>query len=524
MADKPGELECALRALAFNYSQILLPRRPREAQRAAQQAADVAAALRLQSDCGIDVPLSASAGSTNATSSGGSRPTRASGSCSLYVAKAGSDASGTGSKVRPFATLGRAQLALSSARSSIAEHCTVYVGAGIYYLPSTLVLGPDDSNSAWLAEDGADVTLSGGAKIPTSTFKPSSLLGSSSLGGASPAVLAADVSTMNLSTITPYGSTRGPVNRLFVDDVPMTWARYPDVPPHLPECALKIPIGRIGLSTPPRVGFMPSEGTAEGSSLSRDESWAKSCGVVANHSWMIPTIGDRPGAYYTKEEERVTNFPNWSSPGWNGGGTSGGARPGWEGTRPVMDRSGMSPCYVDAVGGPFQRFTPPVGHGPFRTRTVTVAPVGHFTLFHSFAHTKLISPRGAGRCESCGRCRVLPTNCRLERCGVGSCAVDALVAQRQVRRADQRKRRNRNSGLHLCRLRDVAGAIWQRVVCRSWPWRWLLGLMGLENQGCRPEPEADCVCRGRSPDDAWRPQRGSLARILIICLLCPELV
>jgi hypothetical protein len=37
---------------------------------------------------------------------------------------------------------------------------------------------------------------------------------------------------------------------------------------------------------------------------------------------------------------------------------------------------GMSPYYIDAVGGPFSRFVPPVGHGPPRTRTVAVAPVG----------------------------------------------------------------------------------------------------------------------------------------------------
>jgi hypothetical protein len=90
----------------------------------------------------------------------------------------------------------------------------------------------------------------------------------------------------------------------------------------------------------------------------------------------VCTSGPQPGAFYTQEQERVTNFPNWSSPGWNGGGQNGGARPGWEGNPPVINSAGMSPCYVDAVGGPFKRFTPPVGHGPFRTRTVTVAPVG----------------------------------------------------------------------------------------------------------------------------------------------------
>ena len=35
----------------------------------------------------------------------------------------------------------------------------------------------------------------------------------------------------------------------------MVWARYPDAPPAVPECALKIPLGRVGLAMPPRVGF-----------------------------------------------------------------------------------------------------------------------------------------------------------------------------------------------------------------------------------------------------------------------------
>jgi hypothetical protein len=36
----------------------------------------------------------------------------------------------------------------------------------------------------------------------------------------------------------------------------------------------------------------------------------------------------------------------------------------------------MTPCHWDAVDGPFSRFTPPIGHGAPRTRTVPVAPVG----------------------------------------------------------------------------------------------------------------------------------------------------
>ncbi len=272
--DQPGELECALRVLAFNYSQTLLPRSA--ADRAAQQDADVAAALRLGSDCNITAPLGTV--KTTASSSADARPAGA-GSCMLFVAKVGSDSSGVGTKEQPFASLARAQTALRTARSSTAEHCTIHVGAGTYYLAGTLTLGSDDSNTTWVAEDGVDVTLSGGIEILASSFKPTSS-----------STFAADVSALNLSTITPRGSTGGPANRLFVDDMPMIWARYPDVPPHLPECALKIPIGRVGLSMPPRVGFMPPKGTAKGF-ISTDKAWRGSCGLVANHSWMIPTIG-----------------------------------------------------------------------------------------------------------------------------------------------------------------------------------------------------------------------------------------
>lgn len=271
--DKPGELECALRHLAFNFSQSLLP----DASSAHQHDADVAAALRLGSDCGLAVPTRTAPPPLGARPAGGSTSSNSvastAGSCTLYVATGGSDSSGTGAIGKPFASLARAQAALPSARSSTAEHCTVYVGAGTYYLPDTLELGPEDSNTAWLAEEGTDVTLSGGTAIPTASFKPST---------ADPKVLAADVSALNLSTVTPRGSTGGPANRLFVDDAPMTWARFPDAPPHLPECALKIPLGRVGLSMPPRVGYQGND-------------WQASCGVVANHSWMIPTIGPQPG-------------------------------------------------------------------------------------------------------------------------------------------------------------------------------------------------------------------------------------
>ena len=134
----------------------------------------------------------------------------------------------------------------------------------------------------------------------------------------------------------------------------------PDAPAGVPECALKIPLGRVGLSTPPRVGFMKGGLTP---------TWEPA--EVSNYSWIIPTVGPHPNAFYADATDRITRTPNWSSPAWNGGQP----REHWA-NAPLTSNDGMTPCYWDAEGGPFARFDPPVGHGSPRTRTVTVAPVG----------------------------------------------------------------------------------------------------------------------------------------------------
>eukprot|EP00040_Diaphanoeca_grandis_P030603 m.181184 g.181184 ORF g.181184 m.181184 type:complete len:915 (-) comp32055_c0_seq4:30-2774(-) len=337
---------CALRELAFNFSQSLLP------SGGADQDAAVASALRLESDCGIDVRSRFRKKTAFPASPRPLRTEQPIGGCSLFVATSGSDITGRGTATTPFASLHRAQQAISTARTSTREHCTINVAGGTYYLKQTLELGPSESNTTWIATPGVQpVVLSGGVPIPFARFKPS---------GGDPHILEADISDLNLTTVTPRGPTGGPTNRLFVNGMPMVWARYPDAPSGLPECALKIPLGRVGLSTPPRVGFMPSPTTPH---------WNPA--VVANYSWIIPTVGPHSDAYYPQATQELTNYPNWSSPEWNGGA----ARPNWAG-KPKIDASGMSPCYWDAVGGPFSRFDPPVGHGAPRTRTIPVAPVG----------------------------------------------------------------------------------------------------------------------------------------------------
>jgi len=88
-------------------------------------------------------------------------------STSLYIARDGDD-SADGSEARPFATLERAR---DEARLRKADGpVTIFVRAGIYPLPRTLQIGPEDSGTAnapilWRNYPGESVTLSGGAPI-----------------------------------------------------------------------------------------------------------------------------------------------------------------------------------------------------------------------------------------------------------------------------------------------------------------------------------------------------------------------
>lgn len=203
-------LECALRELAFNWSQSLLS----HDDDGAAQKRDVAVsgndiysdlaveaarcwtgiyvhwseserrvrragvdALRLAADCQWNAPVR----SASPPPVPKSRPTdaelsraasRGGAPCVLHVATSGSDHAGTGSAAAPFASLARAQQALraqraaSSSPSSTSSEgtrggyqrayppCTVVVHGGTYYLGQTLELGPMDSNSEWVSAVG----------------------------------------------------------------------------------------------------------------------------------------------------------------------------------------------------------------------------------------------------------------------------------------------------------------------------------------------------------------------------------
>ena len=85
----------------------------------------------------------------------------------LYVAKTGSDTTGTGTEAKPFASLHAAAAAISKAGGG-----TVLVRAGKYYMDNTLSLGEGDSNVRWAAYRGERVILSGGKLLKSLDWKP----------------------------------------------------------------------------------------------------------------------------------------------------------------------------------------------------------------------------------------------------------------------------------------------------------------------------------------------------------------
>ena len=78
----------------------------------------------------------------------------------LFVSPAGSDR-GSGARATPFATLQRAR----DAARGMAKPVTIHLATGTYYLPETLVLGPEDSGVTWQANEGQIPIVSGGVKL-----------------------------------------------------------------------------------------------------------------------------------------------------------------------------------------------------------------------------------------------------------------------------------------------------------------------------------------------------------------------
>lgn len=159
----------------------------------------------------------------------------------IYVSSNGNDGN-PGTESKPFSTLERAKDAVRAMKQNgplPAGGVTVWVGAGVYSIGSTLKLTDQDSGAegspvVYRAVDGEDVRLVGGAQIQG--FKP--VVDAAILQRLDPAsrgkVLQTDLKAQGITDfgeMTPRGFGRA--NRpagleLFFDDKPMTLASWPN--------------------------------------------------------------------------------------------------------------------------------------------------------------------------------------------------------------------------------------------------------------------------------------------------------
>jgi hypothetical protein len=360
VADGPPAIDCTLRWLVFNRSRELLP--------GSANVRSVADALQL-AECPPQGVMPVAAHPEPSTAALDQCDVSAPAPLKLFVSPTGSDAQGDGSAAAPFASPARARDELRTRRSGSSERADVLLRAGTYYLGAPeeggpVLLGTADSHLSLGAWAGEDVTLSGGRLLGGGGWEPDTSAGAApgtlrmavpqGAGEWAPPVLPGN------GAAAPAAIT-GPYRRLFVGGAAQTWARFPNVPPGLAESALRIPIGRIATPDPPRVGYVGS-------------NWTGEAGLVAPTTWMNPTVGAfAQGAGFAMWADREVAAPNWIDsydlpPGVRN--CSGCGKPG------ASTHGGMSLKYVDAVGGPFARFSPPVAHGAPRTRTVPTAPVG----------------------------------------------------------------------------------------------------------------------------------------------------
>ena len=133
----------------------------------------------------------------------------------FHVSLTGKD-SNPGTAEAPFATLSAARDA--ARRKAGKESVTIHVGDGMYYLPETLVLRPEDSGTkehpvVWRAVNEGKAVLSGGRKLKLD-WKP----------WRDGIFMAA----------TPAGMT---IDQLFIDGSRQQMARYPDYNPELKTAA-----------------------------------------------------------------------------------------------------------------------------------------------------------------------------------------------------------------------------------------------------------------------------------------------
>lgn len=133
----------------------------------------------------------------------------------IHVSPAGGD-SNAGTAAAPFATLGAAHFAARKVAGM--EPVTIHVEDGIYYLPETLVLTPEDSGTAqhpvvWRAVNEGKAVISGGRKLKLA-WQPWR-------DGV-------------MMATTPAGMS---IDQLFINGRRQHMARYPDFDPDKPTAA-----------------------------------------------------------------------------------------------------------------------------------------------------------------------------------------------------------------------------------------------------------------------------------------------
>ena len=161
-----------------------------------------------------------------------------------WVSTTGNDAE-TGTKKKPFATLERARDAVRETKKAVGlpkGGVTVWLQSGVYEISKTLELNDADSGTAespvvYRSVLGGEVRISGGKRIPSTTFK--TVTDTDLLARLDPAardhVVQADLRSLG---ITDFGklNRRGGIRRdtftsaleLFFNDQPMTLARWPN--------------------------------------------------------------------------------------------------------------------------------------------------------------------------------------------------------------------------------------------------------------------------------------------------------
>ena len=149
--DALPDVDCAVRALAFNFSQVITPW---------ANAVDVFDALRLDADCNAVRPAPSPREASSAPV--------ASTASTFYVSPSGSDA-GAGTQSAPFATIPRA---LAAARAAGAPPSTIVLRGGTHRLSAPVELGAGDSGLTLQAFPSERPVVSGGASLAGLSWAP----------------------------------------------------------------------------------------------------------------------------------------------------------------------------------------------------------------------------------------------------------------------------------------------------------------------------------------------------------------